>query len=101
MAAMKSYYLPSLGRFSNQMDKQVFVNKVLTLLIGCVFPCIIIMIFGAKYILWLLFSEAFVPAASLLAIQSIAMLSQTFGWCYAVYLLHEGQYGVYLALDTS
>ena len=101
MAAMKSYYLPSLGQFSNQSDKQVFVNKVMTLLVVCVFPCIIIMIFGAKYILWLLFSEAFVPAASLLAIQSIALLSQVFSWCFAVYLLHEGRYGLYLALDAS
>lgn len=100
MAAMKTYYLPTLGQMKTQLEKEDFVNKVLSLLILAVFPFVITLIFCAKIILWLLFSKEFQTGSNILAIQSMAMLAQVFSWCYAMYLLHEGRYGIYLIIDS-
>ena len=100
MAAMKTYYLPTLGQLSTQIEKNEFINKVLSLLIIAVFPFIIVMIFAAKYILWLLFSEDFQSGANILGMQSLAMLAQIFSWCYAMYFLHESRYRLYFIVDS-
>ena len=100
MAAMKTYCLPTLGQINQQKDKENFINKVLSILIIAVLPFILILMFGAKYILWLLFSKEFQEGADILAVHSMAMLCQVFSWCYAMFMLHKGQYRAYLFVDT-
>ena len=73
MAAMKTYFLPTLGQINRQKDKEDFINKVLSILIIAVLPFILILMFGAKYILWLLFSKEFQEGADILAVHSMAM----------------------------
>ena len=100
MAAMNTYYMPTLGHIADNNEKKLFVNKVISLLIVGVFPIIIGMILIGKYILWILFSEKFTGAANLLAIQSMSMLTAVFCWCYANYLLHNKRYKIYFAIDV-
>jgi len=100
MAGMKAYYLPMLGKLSSRVEKENFINKVLTLLILVISPFIIFLIFSAKYILWFLFSEEFIVGEDILKLQSLAMLAQVFSWCYAMYFLHESRYKIYFMIDA-
>ena len=100
MAAMKTYCLPTLGQLNIQKDKETFINKVLSILIIAVLPFILLLMFGAKYILWFLFSKEFQVGADILAVQSMAMLGQVFSWCYAMFMLHKGQYRTHVFVDA-
>lgn len=101
MAAMKTYCLPTLGQLNIKKDKENFLNKVLSILIIAVLPFILVLMFCAKYILWLLFSKEFQVGADILAVQSMAMLGQVFTWCFAMFMLHMGQYRTYLFVDST
>ncbi len=100
MSSVRSYYLPVLGQFDRQIDKEEFLNKMITMLTILLLPISVCLIFGAKYILWILYSEKFIPAANLLALQSIVLMLHAYGWCYAFYLNHKAHYGTYLMLDS-
>lgn len=100
MSSVRSYYLPALGQFEHQSEKEEFVNKMITMLTIFLLPISICLILGAKYILWLLYSDKFTAAANLLALQSIGLMLQAYGWCYAFYLNHKAHYGTYLILDA-
>lgn len=100
MSSLGSYYLPTLGRIDNQREKEEFVNKVITMLLILVLPAIVCLILGAKYVLLVLYSKEFIPAANLVALQSMAMLINVYTWCYAFYLNHRAHYGTYLMLDA-
>jgi len=100
MSSVRSYYLPALGQLDNQADKEEFVNKMITMLVIFMLPISVSLILGAKYILWLLYSEEFVPAANLLALHSMVLILHAFGWCYVFYLNHKAHFGTYLTLDS-
>ncbi|MBT6053605.1 MAG: oligosaccharide flippase family protein [Lentimicrobiaceae bacterium] len=100
MSSVRSFYLPALGKLDNQVDKEEFINKMITMLAIFMLPITVCLILGSKYILWILYSEKFVPAANLLALQSMAMILHAYGWCYVFYLNHKAQYGTYLILDS-
>jgi len=99
MSSVRSYYLPVLGQLDSQVDKEVFVNRMITMLVIFMLPVSVCLILGAKYILWVLYSEKFVPAANLLALQSMVLMLHAYGWCYAFYLNHKAHYGTYLMFD--
>ena len=100
MSSIRSYYLPVLGQLDSQFDKEVFVNKMITMLTIFLLPICVCLILGSKYILWILYSEKFIPAANLLALQSMVLVLHAYIWCYAFYLNHKAHYGTYLILDS-
>jgi PST family polysaccharide transporter len=100
MSSLRTYFLPTLGKFESQTEKAEFVNRVITMILISVMPLIIGLILGSKYILWILFSEDFVPASNLVALQSLAMLIHAYTWCYAFYLNHKARYGIYICIDA-
>ena len=99
MSSVRSYYLPVLGQLDSQVDKEVFVNNMITMLTLFLLPISVCLILGSKYILWILYSDKFVPAANLLALQSMVLVLHAYSWCYAFYLNHKAHYGTYLILD--
>lgn len=100
MSSVRSYYLPVLGQLDNQSEKEEFVNKMITMLLIFLLPISVCLILGAKYILVILYNKEFIPAANLVALQSMALLLAAYSWCYAFYLNHKAHYGTYLILDT-
>ena len=99
MSSVRSYYLPVLGQLDSQLDKEVFVNNMITMLTIFMLPISVCLILGSKYILWILYSDKFVPAANLLALQSMVLVLHAYSWSYAFYLNHKAHYGTYVMLD--
>ena len=99
MSSVRSYYLPVLGQLDSQLDKEVFVNNMITMLTIFMLPISVCLILGPKYILWILYSDKFVPAANLLALQSMVLVLHAYSWSYAFYLNHKAHYGTYVMLD--
>lgn len=100
MSGMKMYYLPMLAKLKNTEERKIFVNKILLILIAVSFLSILFLITINKWILLILFSKEFVSGSEMLKIQAITILPQVFSWCYAVYLIHLGEFRRYLLVDV-
>jgi PST family polysaccharide transporter len=100
MSSLRTYYLPTLGQIKNQQEKEDFVNKIITMILISLLPLTAGLILGSKYVLWILYSDKFSPASTLVSLQSMAMLIHAYTWCYAYFLNHKARYGVYLLLDA-
>ena len=100
MSAMKTYFLPTLGKIQGVDDKKIYINKIIYLLLILILPIIIFTMFFSKTLLFILFSEEFVVAYKLLTIQMISVLSAAFCWPYANYILHNGNFKTYFLIDA-
>jgi O-antigen/teichoic acid export membrane protein len=99
MAAMNTYFLPSLGNIKKTNDKIDFANKVLFMLIVITILFVLFVALFAKYILYILFSEQFQGAYLILSIQCLSLIIGVHHWVFANYLFHNDQYKTYFFLD--
>ncbi len=99
MSSMKTYFFPAMGKIKNDKEKKIFANNVIYLLQVITLPIVITVIVMSEYVLLILFSNEFLAASWLLAIQITSMLSSAFCWPYANYLLSDGKYKIYFAID--
>ena len=100
MSALKTYFLPTLGKITSVKEKKIYINKIIFLLLITMLPIIIVIMFFAKIILLILFSAEFVIASELLIIQMMSLLFAAFCWPYANYILHHGHYKIYFLIDS-
>ena len=100
MSALKTYFLPTLGKIKSVKEKKIYINKIIFLLLIAMLPIIIVIMFFAKIILLILYSAEFVIASELLIIQMMSLLSAAFCWPYANYILHNGHYKIYFLIDS-
>ena len=99
MAAMSSYFMPTLGKIESVDDKSIFINKVITMLLAITVPFVVVMAILGKYVLSILFSSEFESASSLLLVQSLSLITAIFCWVYANYFIHNGNYRAYFIVD--
>lgn len=99
MSSARTYALPSFGRLLNENDKMALFSRMMTLLLVVNTLAAAVMITAARPILWVLFSKEFVPSSELLAVLSLSLVAQAFGWSYNTFMLHKGNFGLLVTLD--
>ena len=99
MSSMRSYYLPTLGRLATQHAKNQFAGRTLRILLVLLLLGVSLLILAAPYLLRLLFSTQFAPARDIVIVLAISMLGQVFIWCCGMFVLHKGEYRVYVSLE--
>jgi O-antigen/teichoic acid export membrane protein len=100
-SAMIPYKLPSLAAMETQAEKNALVNGMLSMLLGISAPAVLALTLAGGLLIPLLFRGDFAPAVRFLPILGVAVLAQCIVWCYAVFLQHKGDFGAYLALDST
>ncbi len=100
MSAMRSYYVPMLGKLATQAEKRDFINKTLTILLVLLLLGVSVLLLGAPYLIRILFSPQFAPARDILLVLAISMLGQVFIWCGAMFILHKADYGTFLWVES-
>lgn len=99
-ASMRSYYLPTLGRFTEPADKERFVNRMLMLLTVAVLVGVLLIVGLGPLAIRILFSARFLPAAALVSVLAVSIVGQLYNWCYAMFLTHHADYKTRLWLET-
>ena len=98
---MRPYYLPSLGSFATEREKNAFANRVLEFLLVLAIPGIVALVLLSPFVLELLFSHAFAAGSDYLSILGISMLAQTMLYTYGFYFVHRAAYRTILWIDCT
>jgi O-antigen/teichoic acid export membrane protein len=101
MSSMRSYYLPTLGRFASFTEKRVFVNKILSVLLVLLLVGVMTLVMGAPLAVKILFSGAFGHAEDIVRILALSMVGQVLVWCSALFLIHGADYRTFVLLDSA
>lgn len=99
MSSARAYTLPAFGRLEDGRHKEALFTRMLALLIVANAAAALFLIFGPRYILWILFSKQLAHASSLLAPFGFCLIGLSFGWSYNTFLLHKGDIPLFVTLD--
>lgn len=98
MSSARTQLLSSLGN-SDDAAKAALVSSTLTLLLAASAVAGLAVIFLGKLAMVVLFSRQFRIAAPLLAVVSVSLVGQAFGWSYNTVLLHKDDTAFFVGLD--
>lgn len=101
MSSTRTYLLPALGRLLDEEERERLFTRSLTILLTANTAASVILILGSKFALQLLFSDELAVGADFLAALGISLIGLSFAWSYNTYLLHKGEYRLFVALDIA
>lgn len=86
--AMSSDYIPRLSAIVDDNKAcETTINSQILLSILILFPFLTILIPLSKFVVWILYSEAFIPIAGMICWGALGMIFKTYNWCYGCILI--------------
>jgi enterobacterial common antigen flippase len=100
-SAMRSFYLPSLGKLNDQAEKRSLTDRMAMPLLAATFIGAAVVLIAAPLIIKILFSKSLASARELVMVMIAAVVGQIFVWFAAMFLLHKGDYKTLLTIDSA
>lgn len=100
MSSARSYTLPALGRLESTGAKETLFSRMFALQLAANTAASLALIFGARLILRILFSDPLADGADILAVLGVSLIGQSIGWSYNTLLVHKGDISLFVFLDV-
>lgn len=86
--AMSSDYIPRLSAIVvDNKECEATINSQILLSILILFPILAVLIPLSKFIVWVLYSDAFIAISGMICWGALGMIVKTYNWCYGCILI--------------
>ena len=96
LASFQTYYLPTLSRTQDEIDRNNLIRNILRLSLYIIVPVVVMIILMKPFIIKFLYSPEFIPALSIIRWMLIGDYFKVFGWVLAMPVIAYADMKVFL-----